>query len=135
MAMRIVRAGAAEVRRLWADQERTLPQAAAALGMSVDALQARAVRMQLPPRKEGRREVIRPRHEGEFRAMWIAGISARQIGEHFGCSYFAVVNTAKRLGLPARGAKWRPKMTKAEFLEIRLSVAMSAFVARERGTK
>jgi len=133
MAMRVVRAAAVDVRRLWMDQERTLPQAAAALGMSVDALQARATRMKLPPRRGGRREVVRPGQEAEFRVMWAAGISARQIGLYFGCSYFATINTARRLGLAPRGANFRPKMTVAQFLEVRLAVAMTAAIERERG--
>ena len=132
MVMRVVRASVTDVRRVWADQERTLPQAAAALGMSVDALQARAVRLQLPPRRGGRRESIRPRQEAEFRVMWMAGISARIIGEYFGCSYCAVINAARRLQLPARGANFRPKMTLTEFLEIRLAVAMTARIETER---
>lgn len=132
MSMRTVRASAKEVRSHWADRELTLRQAAAALGMSVDALQARAVAMKLPPRKGGRREVIRPRQEGEFRAMWRAGVSAREIAQHYSCSYFAVVNTAARLGLPARGTGFRPKLTRAKYLEVRLAVAMSALAASER---
>ena len=132
MAMRVVRASVADVRRLWADQERTLSQAAAALGMSVDALQARATRLKLPPRRDGRREVIRSKHEAEFRLMWAAGVSARIIGRYFGCSYGAVMNAAWRLQLPPRGANFCPKMTLTEFLEIRLAVAMTAQIERER---
>ena len=132
MSMRVVRASASDVRRVWADEERTLPQAAAALGMSVDALQRRAVRLRLPPRKCGRREVVRPRQEVEFRVMWKAGVSARKIGEYFGCSYFAVINSAKRLGLPMRGANFRPQMTLTQFLEVRLAVAMTASIEQER---
>lgn len=132
MAMRVIRASDVDVRRLWADEERTLSQAAAVLGMSVDALQARAARLNLPSRRDGRRAVIRPKHEAEFRVMWAAGISARIIGEHFGCSYFAVINTARRLQLPARGTNFRPKMSLTEFLEIRLAVAMTARIEKER---
>lgn len=35
MAMRVIRASDVDVRRLWADEERTLSPAAAVLGMSV----------------------------------------------------------------------------------------------------
>jgi len=124
MAMRSIQASAAEVRRIWSDAELTLPQAAARLGMSKDALQARAAALGLSHRRTGRREAIRPWQEAEFRLMWRAGVSARVIGEAFGCSYFAVINTAMRLKLVMRGAGFRPRMTLGQYREARLGIAM-----------
>lgn len=124
MAMRVIQCRAADVRRVWTDPELTLPAAAAALGMSTDALQARAAALDLAPRRTGRREVIRPHQEPEFRLMWQAGVSARVIGEAFDCSYFAVINTAMRLGLEMRGAGYRPRMTLDQYREARLGIAM-----------
>lgn len=129
MAMRVIQARAADVRRVWTDPELTLPAAAAALGMSTDALKARAAAIGLPHRRTGRREAIRPHQESEFRLMWRAGVSARVIGEAFGCSYFAVINTAMRLGLPMRGAGYRPRMTLDQYREARLGIAMRATAA------
>lgn len=93
--------------------------------MSKDTLQARAKALGLPPRKGGQREVIRPRQEAQFKALWSAGVAAREIAGHFGCSYFAVVNTAARLGLTMRGAGYRPRMTLAQFVEGRVVAAMA----------
>lgn len=131
MVMRVIRVSGREVRRAWCDTELTLPEAAASVGMSIDALQDRAAALGLPARRTGRREVIRPHQEAEFAAMWSAGIAAREIAGHFGCSYFAVVNTAARLGLPMRGAGYRPRLRLARWPEYRMAQAMTAFAARE----
>lgn len=132
MVCRVIRAKEADIRRAWLDAELTLPEACTLVGMGKDALQARAAALGLPARRTGRREVIRPHQEREFRLMWGAGISARCIGAAFGCSYFAVVNTAARLGLGMRGAGYRPKMTLNQFRERQLSIAMGATAAKER---
>lgn len=126
MVMRVIRGSNAGVRAVWQNAELTLRQGAEQLGMSVDALQYRARALRLPPRKEGRREAVRPHQEAEFRLMWKAGVSARAIGEAFSCSYFAVINTAIRLDLEARGAGFRPRMTLRQFREARLGMAMQA---------
>ena len=131
MAMRSIRAKNADIQRAWADVEVRLPEAAATLGMSVDCLQGRAQALGLPRRRTGRREVIRPHQEKEFRLMWRAGVAARQIGAHFDCSYFAVVNTAVRLELEARGAGFRARITLDAYREARLGIAMRASVAAE----
>lgn len=125
MVCRTIRASAEAVRRAWLDSELTLAQAAASVGMAKDALQARAVVLGLPGRRMGRREVIRPRQEVDFADLWRAGVSARQIGAHFGCSYCAVVNTAARLQLPMRGAGYRPAMTLAAWAEGRMARALA----------
>lgn len=131
MAMRTIRASGSEIRRAWLDAELTLPEAAAAVGMSKDALQRRAAALGLGPRRTGRREMIRPHQEAEFRAMWAAGVSARLIGKAFGCSYFAVINTSLRLGLPQRGAGYRPKASPAAYAEMRLQREMAKIAAAE----
>lgn len=124
MSYRTISAKTSEIRRAWLDPELTLPQAAASVGMSKDALQARARDLKLPARRTGRRERIRPHMERDFRLMWIAGVSAREIGRHFKCSYFSVINTAIRLGLDLRGKGYRPRMTLAQFFETRLAITM-----------
>ena len=131
MVGRVIKASAAEVRKAWTDSELTLDQACLLVGMGKDALQARAAAIGLPHRKTGRREVIRPHQERVFRLMWKAGVSAREIGTVFGCSYFAVVNTAARLQLEMRGAGYRPKMTPAAFEEALLAASMAANAAKE----
>ncbi|AWD21596.1 hypothetical protein [Fuscovulum blasticum] len=132
MVMRSIRASASDVRAAWLDPELTLCQAAESVGMSKDALQARAALLGLPARRTGRREVIRPHHEAEFRLMWKAGVAAREIGDAFGCSYFAVINTAARLGLVMRGAGFRPRLALSEFREIQLRVSMETRVQAEQ---
>lgn len=131
MVMRVVRAKSADIERAWCNTELLLPDAAANLGMSIDCLQDRAAALGLPSRRTGRREIIRPHQEAEFRVIWRAGVSARQIGDHFGCSYFAVVNTAARLGLNMRGAGFKPRMTLASYCEARLAVSMRARSQKE----
>ncbi|MDR5655231.1 hypothetical protein [Ruixingdingia sedimenti] len=125
MACRSIRASTAAVRQAWLDTELTLPQAAASVGMAKDALQARALALGLPRRRTGRREVIRPHQAAEFADLWQDGVAAREIGAHFGCSYFAVINTAMRLGLAMRKAGYRPAMTLAAWCEGRLAHAMA----------
>lgn len=125
MACRTIRTPAGKVRAAWTDSELTLRQAAACVGMSKDALQARAAALGLPPRRTGRREVIRPCMEAEFADLWAAGVAAREIATRFGCSYFAVINTATRLGMPMRGAGFRPKLRLAEWRAMRLRQAMA----------
>lgn len=131
MVMRLIRATNTDIRRVWLDSELTLVQAAAAVGMSKDALQGRAAALGLGHRRMGRREAIRPHQEAEFRRMWAAGVGARIIGTAFGCSYCAVINTATRLGLPMRGAGYRPKMTLGQFRETELGRAMRVHAALE----
>lgn len=134
MACRSIRVSAADVRKAWCDSELTLAQAAAQLDMSTHCLQDRAAALGLPARRTGRREAIRPHQEAEFRRMWTAGVSARLIGTEFGCSYFAVINTATRLGLEMRGVGFRPRMTLAAYREARLGAAMKATAASERAS-
>ena len=135
MAMRSIRAKNADIRRAWSNVEVLLPETAATLGMSVDCLRDRAQALGLPQRRTGRREVIRPHQEREFRLMWRAGVAARQISAHFDCSYFAIINTAVRLDLQARGAGFRPRMTLSAYCEARLGIAMRASVAAESAHK
>ena len=132
MVMRSIRASASEIRAAWLDPELTLCQAAARVDMSKDALQARAALQDLPARRTGRREVIRPHHEAEFRLMWKAGVAAREIGDAFNCSYFAVINTAARLHLDRRGAGFRPRLKLSEFREIQLRVSMQTRIRSEQ---
>ncbi len=132
MVCRTVRASAEAVRRAWLDGELTLRQAAASVGMAKDALQARAAALGLPARRTGRREVIRPHQEAEFAGLWRAGVAVREIAGHFGCSYTATVGTAVRLGLPPRGAGYRPSMTLASWMEARLARALAECARAEK---
>lgn len=134
MVMRTVRVSGDAVRNAWLNEELTLPQAAESIGMSKDSLQTRAAALGLRPRRTGRREVIRRQQEPEFRTMWTLGISVRAIGEHFRGSYFAMINTARRLGLPMRGAGFRSRMTLNDYRQHRLAamIAISIIDAPER---
>lgn len=126
MAMRTVLASANDIRAVWLDAELTSAEAAAKLGMHPDTLRRRANMLGLPERQTGRREVIRQKDEARFIAMWDAGVSARVIGQCFGCSYFATINTATRLGLKMRGHGYRPHMTLQQFEEHEVRLAMQA---------
>ena len=132
MAMRVVRASNTSIRQAYLDQELTLPQAAASLGMCVDALRARAAGLGLPPKRGGRRMAIRPHQEAELRTMWALDLSIYDIAEHFGCSYTAVRNAALRVGLPARSYGYKPSMALHDYRQYRLSVLM-ARAARKAG--
>jgi len=125
MAMRVIRASNDAIRRAWHNGEQTLTEAASGLGMSPDALRDRAMGLGLSPRRGGRREVIRPHQEAGFSALWQSGVSAREIGAHFGCSYYAVINTAQRLGLTMRGAGFRPRLRLADWQQDQLGAALA----------
>lgn len=135
MVMRHIKVRTADVRRVWGDTTIRLPEAAFSLGMSVDCLQDRAKALGLPQRSTGRREAIRPHMEKEFRVMWRAGVSARLIGAHFGCSYIAVRNAALRLGLAMRGYGYRPRMTLDGYVQARLGVAMKVQATSEAAVR
>lgn len=130
MAIYITKVKSADVARAWCNTELFMADAAASVGMSVDCFRDRAYALGLPKRRPGPRQVIRPRQEAEFRLMWRAGVSARQIGRYFDCSYFAVINTARRLNLTMRGVGYKPGFTLDAFCELRLGVAMRAGAAR-----
>jgi transposase len=57
--------------------------------------------------------------------MWRAGIATDEIATHFKVSGRTVINTYKRLGLPARGMGQRPNMTLAQFFEAQLGEMMA----------
>lgn len=131
MTMRTVRLSNAEVMRAWLDTSRTLTEHAGHLGAAVETIQRRAKLLELPRRKCGRREVIGTKDEREFLAMWDCGVSAREIGRAYGCSYFAVVNTARRLGREARTSAFRARMRLRDFREMQLAERIAVVAKSE----
>lgn len=92
----------AEFRRLWNNPWLSMCAIARILGISDKAVSSRAKTRGLPPRSYD----MRAQHrlpEDEFRKLWLAGVRTRDIVVHYGCHHLTPANTAKRLGLAARG--------------------------------
>jgi len=118
---------AAAIRRVWLDERLTTAQAAAEVGLTRANLWRRAMALDLPPRKNGRRFEIMDTER--FKRMWSAGVHGPAMAEQFGVTYSAVRATARRLGLPPRPLGSRPKVTLYDFLQMELAERMSASAA------
>ena len=90
---------AATIRRAWQDTSQSITECAEALGISRATLIRRAKLHGLPPRTNGRGPAI---VGNEFKAMWRAGVYARDLAAHYECHHMTVCNTARRLNLPRR---------------------------------
>ncbi|MDN5785729.1 hypothetical protein [Pseudorhodobacter sp.] len=111
----------ADIRRAWLDQSLTSAQAAASVGLARATLWSRAKGLGLPPRKDGRREVI----PGEdLRLLWSAGVLVRDIADHYGCARQTISQSARRLGLPVRVKGRKPLITLASYRQELLGRAM-----------
>lgn len=90
----------AEFRRMWLDPKMTKPKIGARFGMNRAQVWQHAQRLGLPPRKPGR--VFVHVFGADFDALWRAGVLAREMARHYGCSVSLISHEAARRGLPRR---------------------------------
>lgn len=101
--------GLAEVRErlaaLWADEELTVSQIAAALRVGHSTVHRWAAQAGLPPRQVRRSSKRTPEKEAALREMWPdRAMPLQEIARRLGVSRTAVTGWAQEMGLPARGA-------------------------------
>lgn len=122
---------ARSAREAWMDRTINTSEAAVKLGLSVQSLYKRSIKMGLPPRKSG--VVPKPWPE-DFNAMWAAGITTRDMAvicNRASCSHITI--EAKRRKLPGRKIGSNSKPTSpAQYQDIKLRAAMAATAAIER---
>ena len=104
------RVSQAEFARLWADRSITTDEIGRRLGITRQAVCQRAQARGLPPRKGHQRfqRAIPPGRDDEFRALWEARVSVREMCRRLGCQPWNVRQHAARLGYPPRVKGWRP---------------------------
>ena len=121
---------------LWNNHAVKTQRIADAMGVTRQAVQARAKAMGLPSRGHIR---LRKADPDLLREMWAAGVKTSEIAAHFGMAFPACASLAAiKLGLPrrVRGASgkrnggWVATITLAQFFEMRLARRM-AETARE----
>ncbi len=124
--------------RLWNDHSIPTQRIAEAMGVTRQTVSWHAHQMGLPSRAGLRHRKADP---ALLREMWLAGVSAREIAEHFGMAHHAcVVTAAKNLGLPGRvrgpagyrNGGWVANLPIAEFWQAKLAARMEEFVRSER---
>lgn len=124
--------------KLWANHRIPTAKIAEAMGISRAGVSWHAHHMGLPTRSKVRKRKADPDLLTE---MWMAGVKASDIAQHFGMAHHACAATAARkLGLPKRqrgqsgkmNGGWRANITMAEFLEAKAGVQMAMVAARER---
>ena len=110
----------AEFRRIWFDDQLSVADIAAYLGITRHAVQCRARRRGLPPVRGYKRPTVvvpKERHE-MFARMWRAGVRSVDIRKAFGLRYSTEpARVARQLGLPPRGRAWRATCTLRGYLE------------------
>lgn len=116
---------ALKLRTLWLDYTISKDQAAARAGMSSRHMQDLAVKAGLP-----RRPIHCPPKvivdQREFRMMWAAGVSTKDIAEAFGCYRKTVLREAHRMGLPPRHPGFTGTCTLDQYQATRLRLSMAA---------
>lgn len=127
MVCRAVSLSNALVRELWLDASASKYTLPARAGCSYDTLRRRALALGLGPRRSGGRLRI---DRSRLRLMWLAGVSAYQIGAALKCCQPNVIRAAQAMALPPRGPSFMASMTAAEFWAVELRLAMTK-VARE----
>lgn len=124
---------------LWARHDITTARIAEALGVSRQALSAKAKGLGLPSRDKVRRCLS---DADLFARMWNAGVSCTEMGEYFGYGHRSCVATRRRnLGLAprTRGTAtgkhrgWIETITLAEFFEQELAAKMKDEAQKRRG--
>ena len=122
----------------WNNHAIPVKRIAAALGITQQGVSWRAHRMGLPTREKNRRRKHDP---ALLRAMWIAGVSGREIAAHFGFSNACgATQAARNAGLPARergpsGARnggWKAHVPISVFWEQQMALQMHALAERDK---
>jgi hypothetical protein len=118
------------IRQIWADEKTPLRAAAKEIGMSFRAVQSRAVKLGLPARKTGGKQIDL---EG-MEEMWAFGLPAKEIGRHYRVHWQTVYNAAKRAGLPKRGRGCAKRITLEEWRQAQVILRLAQTAAREQAT-
>ena len=124
---------------LWGRHDITTARIAEALGVSRQALSAKAKGLGLPSRAKVRKRMS---DADLFARMWNAGVSCAEMGQYFGYAHRSCVATRRRnLGLAPRTrgtatgkhSGWIETITLAEFLEQELAEKMKEDAKKRRG--
>ncbi len=119
----------AEFARMWFSPM-TQAEIGAVLGITDLAVNHRANRRGLPPRKKGPGPAL---VDGpELREMWAANVLTSAIAEHFCVSERTIRNVATRFGYPRRTGLGRASISMAEFRQLRAGQRMAAVAAAEQ---
>ena len=119
----------ATLRAMWADDDLTVDEIGARLGISGCSVRRLAYQAKFPPKRQGRPPANLP---PIFDAMWRDGVDSSQIAAHFGVALSTVWEAAKARNLPARHRGQRAKMTVPQFFEAELARAMAQTAEAER---
>ena len=119
---------------IWGRHDIPIRVMADALGVSRQAVSQRARALGLPSREKVRIKLSR---DDEFRRLWLAGVSTKDIAAHFGYRSHSCITVRRRgLGLPPRtrskgGGRcgWAETITLTEFREVELARKMKEAAA------
>ena len=122
---------AARIRALWLDPTIRTEDAAKQLGISRQLLSDMASRLGLPSRKGLGGKIRSKGTDAEFRRLWLAGVSLKDMQAYFGyASHRGVCTRRERLGLPLRtrggcGKRWRETISITDYHDALLAEAMA----------
>jgi hypothetical protein len=89
------------IRAVWGDESLRREEMEARLGLAQSCIWQRAKALGLPPRKRCRKGYA-PFDRALFRRMWLAGVSAPEIGREIGRHRTVVNDIATAMGFPSR---------------------------------
>lgn len=124
---------------LWARHDITTARIAEALGVSRQALSAKAKTLGLPSRAKVRKRLC---DDETFARMWRAGVNTADMARHFGYSHRSCIGIrAELLGLPRRTrgqntgniGGWVQTISLDKFLEQELAAKMKDEAQKRRG--
>ena len=123
---------------VWMRKEIPLDKIARSLGVSRQAISAKAKSLGLPSRAGNKRPAQKVDDE-TFTRMWLAGVNTREMAKHFGYAHpSAIGHRRELLGLPPRnrskGGKnhggWVQTISLAQFAEMELARKMQGDQSR-----
>jgi hypothetical protein len=117
---------------LWNDDRLTVQQIGDRLGVTIQAVSARAKSRGLPPRGKMTARKIAMESVPLLRSMWVANVGLREMQRHFGCCHTAITKAARRLGFPPRNATRWNIITIAEFMDQQTAARMVEAAKTER---
>lgn len=131
MGRRGVTVSHAEFRRMWSDPALTLPDLAARLGVTAQAVSARAKARGLPARGCGGTRFAKAAIE-DILPMWRAMVTTDDIGRHFGCRGGAIRLRMKRAGITRPACHRHNSLPLAEWYARQMAERMARAAAVTR---